>query len=384
MAFASRAPLRSIVTAAVVVAVLSEARFASAETVVQISVDTVLDGRSVSTVANGVVTPWSAGEGVDNDGNGDGFVTTAVEAILQTQGKTEGGKIGNALPDEGTFVADTRHPAIVLHFSNAAPTTSPQTHQVHQNKGSQSFQLAVLPATYSKMFLFITASEGGAALTITFTYAAGAAPTVMKLMLPDYGIGGAAANDPVFFNLIANMHKWTATDQETDVATHTITGIELAPSATATLTNIQVEKTNGSHVVFWGATGIATGAVDAGASSDGSTGTLDASASDGPADIAGAGGATDAGGSAAAGSSGMGGTSGTAPGSTGTAGTTSTGAGGSSVSTGAAGTGATSNLGRSSGGGCSLSGAPARNRASLLALTLIFGLVMRRRRRPLT
>jgi hypothetical protein len=202
--------------------------------------------------------------GVDGDGYADGFVTAAVEALLQTQNKTEGGKLGVALPNDGTFAETTRHPEIVLHFSDAAPSTSPQTHQVHISQGPQSFQFDVPPATYSKMYLLITCSEGAAALTITLNYAGGAAPTVTKLMLPDYGIGGAAANDPVFFNLISGMDKWSSTDQEGDGPSHTITGIELAPSATDMLTSIQVAKTNGSHVVFWGATGVATSAVTVG------------------------------------------------------------------------------------------------------------------------
>jgi hypothetical protein len=81
---------------------------ARADTVVQVNVDAVLDGRSVSSAASGVVTPWSPGDGLDAD---DGFVTTAVEKILQSQGKTAGGKAGPALPDDGAFAADARHPA---------------------------------------------------------------------------------------------------------------------------------------------------------------------------------------------------------------------------------------------------------------------------------
>src|SRR4029079_15981725 len=94
--------------------------------------------------------------------------------------------------------------------------------------------------------------------------AGGAQPVVQKLMLPDYGVGGAADNDKVFFNLISGMRKWSSTNQEGDGPSHTITGIELAPSATDKLTSIGIEKTNGSHVVFWGATGVARSAVDVG------------------------------------------------------------------------------------------------------------------------
>jgi hypothetical protein len=236
-----------------------------ADSVVQIPVDSVIDGRSVSTLQAATVVPWTAGEGVDGDGNSDGFVTNAVETVLQTQGKTVGGKVNVALPDDGMFPEDTRHPLMVLHFSNAAPSTSPQTHQVHQTTGAQDFEFSVPQATYSSMYLAITSSEGTGALTITMNYAGGAPATVTPIMLPDYGIGGAAATDPVVFNLISGMHKWNTQDVEGDVTSHTITAIELTPSPTDVMTSIEVKKTNGAHVVFWGATGVATSAVDGGA-----------------------------------------------------------------------------------------------------------------------
>jgi MYXO-CTERM domain-containing protein len=354
---------------------------AAADTVVQVNVDSVIDGRTVSTVANGTVTVWTVGQGVDGDGNADGFVTNAVEAILATQGKTVGGKVGVALPDDGMFPADARHPAIALHFSNAAPTTSPQTHQVYIAKGAQSFQFNVPQATYSKMFLLITASEGAAALTITLTYTGGTAPTVTKLMLPDYGIGGAAAGDPVFFNLIAGMRKWSSTDVEGDSTTHTITGIELNPMPTATLAGIQVAKTNGSHVVFWGATGIATSAVTV---AEGGTG--DASG----APDSSAGGAGGAGGTSTTGGDGAAGTTVAGDASVSGAGGSSTGAGG--TSSGAAGTagqvgsggsgGSTDSVPASSDSGCacSLAATHTRNDAAWIALGIVSGFVLRRRR----
>ena len=261
-------------TLAVALTLLSTAaaRRAAADTVVQVPVDGLIDGRTVATIANGTITPWTAMQGVDGDGNGDGYVTNAVEAALKTMGKTVGNAIGVALPDDGMFAANARHPAVQLHFSNDAPVASPQTHQIYINasRGSQMFMFNVPNATYSKMFLFITASEGAAALTITMNYAGGTAAQVVKVMLPDYGIGGATnPNDPVFFNLIAGMRKWGGTLNEGDSTTHTITGIELNPTAGAMMTSIQVQKTNGSHGVFWGATGIATSAVTTGAGGSG-------------------------------------------------------------------------------------------------------------------
>ena len=268
------------------------------------------------------------------------------------------------------------------------------------------FQFDVPAATYSKMFLFITASEGAAKLAITLNYSGGGAPTTLTLMLPDYGIGGAGANDPVFFNLIAGMRKWGTNDNEGDSTTHTITGIELNPTATAMLTSIKVEKMNGSHCVFWGATGIATSAVTSTTGTGGSGGTAGQGGQGGQGGSTGAtdGGATDA--SGAAGAGGTPGTSGAAgaTGTTGTAGSTSTGAAGSAArrrahagsTTGAAGAtstgtaGATGTTGAagttapkrsSGGGGCSVASASTRDEAACLMLAVALGLVIVRRRR---
>ncbi|HEX3852919.1 MAG TPA: hypothetical protein VHW01_18275, partial [Polyangiaceae bacterium] len=304
-----------------------------------------------------------------------------------------------ALPDNGVFPADAAsgRPEIDLHFSNAAPTTSPQTHQVHQAMGAQTFQITIPQATYSKMYLLITTSEGAAKLTVTLNYAGGKAPVVSMLTLPDYGIGGAAPGDPVFFNLIAGMRKWSGTDNEGDSQTHGITGITLTPSATDMLTSITVAKTNGSHVVFWGATGVATSPVSTG--SGGSGGGSAAAGAGGVAASGGAGGVSASGGTGGAfASSGAGGSSGalnegsagsavtsggaSAAGAAGSLGAT-TGAQSGAASTGAAGTAAVSEPAADNSGGCSLAvtRASARNSAAWGALLLGCGLVLRRRRR---
>ncbi|HWZ87998.1 MAG TPA: hypothetical protein VNW92_04090 [Polyangiaceae bacterium] len=376
MASAARARLfTALATSALCVAAFSRSARA-ADTVVQVPVDSLIDGRSVSTLAGTTIVPWSAGQGVDGDGNSDGFVTTAVEAVLLTQNKTENNQLGVALPDDGKFAATTRYPEVQLHFSNAASNTSPQTHQVHISQGPQSFMFNVPQATYSKMFLFITCSEGAAALTITLNYAGGAAPKVTSLMLPDYGIGGAQANDPVFFNLIQGMHKWSTTDQEGDGPSHTITGIELNPSPTDMLTSIQVAKTNGSHAVFWGATGIATSPVDVGGGGAGGTGSGGAGGSGGAA--AGSGG-TSSGGSAGN-TTGGASSAGTSAG--GAAGTLSTGQAGAAASGGGL-VDPTPNT-SSSTGSCAFTGtggAPARDATAWSALLLAGAVVLRRRRR---
>ena len=380
MAPAFRAQALAFGSFATLAVLLAPSIARAADTVVQVPVDGIVDGRTVSTFTGGAVVPWGAGQGVDGDGNADGYVTTAVEAELVKQGKTVGGVAGKALPDDGVFPMDARHPEIKLHFSNAADQASPQTHQLYINKGMQSMQLPVPAATYSKVFVLITASEGAAALTITLSYAGGATPVVQKLMLPDYGVGGAAANDAVFFNLIAGMRKWSSTNQEGDGPSHTITGIELKPSATDKLISIGIEKTNGSHVVFWGATGIATSAVDVGVGGAGAGGAAGTAGAGAGGASAGAGGSAAAGGAAGAPTGGV-------PGGAGTA--TAAGASGTLPAAGQAGAAPVApigNAGSSNGAstttdssGCSVSSNRSGNATLWLLLLAVCGAALKRR-----
>jgi hypothetical protein len=366
--------------AALSLAALSRSALA-ADTVVQIPVGGIIDGRTVTTWTDGALVTWSPGQGVDGDGNGDGYVTTAAEAELVKAGKTVGGQAGKALPDDGLFPMDARHPAIQLHFSNAADKASPQTHQLYIAKGAQTMNLPVPAATYSKLFLILTASEGAAALTIKLNYAGGAQPVEQKLMLPDYGIGGAKPNDPVFFNLIDGMRKWTSTNQEGDGPSHTITGIELAPSATDKLTSVDITKTNGSHVVFWGATGIATSPVDVGAGGAGGggaagAGTGGAGAGSGGLANGGTAGATAIAGAATGGVAGSVTAAGASTGGNAAAGSspvTSAGSGGSGNTAAPAAT-------AHDDGGCSYSPSPVQRTALALLAGVVIGLGLRRRR----
>jgi len=318
---------------------LTHASSALAQYVVQIPVDSVLDGRSVSTLTGGVVVPWTANEGVYNDGAGGAYATAAVKAMLAA------GAAGEGLPDDGLFPATANLPPFQLHFSNAAPATSPQTHQVHITAGPQSFQFAVPPATYSTLYLILTASEGTANITVALSYAGGAPSTMMDIMLPDSGIGVQAGGSPHFY-LITDTGKWNPADMDVEATGHTIEGIQLTPSATAMLTGVEVTKTNAAHLVFWGATGIATTPVDAGTETP-----VDSGLSGGGSDDSGAGAEASSGTS-------TGTTSGTASGAAGASGTS----GSVSATSGAASAGTSS--GATSGAGGETAGSSAAGAAS--------------------
>jgi MYXO-CTERM domain-containing protein len=351
---------------------------ARAQTVVQIPLPGVLDGRSVTTVTGGNLVVWTVptdGGGTDTgDGIQNAFATDAVA-------KLKNAPAGHTLPDDGHFAANARHPEVVLNFSNTADATSPQAHIVKPKNGT--FTFAVPPAVYSKFFMFFSGADNGTTVKVTMTFS-DASTQVFNATIPDY-FAGAPANSTVVFNLATDLAKWSKTTTIAEAGGHTITGAEFDPTGDQTLTNIQVDRGANGFLLFWGATGVATGAVaglpDAGA--DTGAPSLDA----GPADAGGGAGATGTSGAAGVGAAGdAGGAAGTGGQTTGAAGTS--GAAGATAS-GAAGTGATTSGAAGSGtfvthtgggSGCSISGATPTTRAPWLALVAV-GLWVGRRRR---
>jgi hypothetical protein len=232
---------------ACIAASLARTGAAAADEVVQVPIDSLLDGRPVTTWTAGQIVTWTVG--VDDT---DGLMTATAEAQLN--------ETGVALPDDGTFAGDATHPEIVLHFSNAAPAAAPQAHYV---MGAGQFDIPVAEGAYTSVFLIFTSSKGGSALGFTLTYADGSSSTA-NVTVPDWAMG-APANDPALFDLIGGMHKWTAQNQEIDTPNHTLTGVQLAPTAGKALSSIRVNKPDAMPTLwFWGATGVASSLVDAG------------------------------------------------------------------------------------------------------------------------
>jgi hypothetical protein len=224
---------------------LASTSWARAEVVVQLPVDAVLDGRPVATLSGGAFVAWSTGIDKDN-----GFITGAAAAALH--------QTGPALPDDGRFAASAEHPEIVLHFSNAAPVASPQA---HRSTVVDTLLVPVPPATYRKLYLFLTSSYGDAPLSIKMVYA-DKTVTTTTFTLPDWGKRKALpTSPPIFFNLVSGLHKWNKAGASVDTPSHSITGVALTPAVERTLTAIEISKTTAApYLTFWGATGIATSA----------------------------------------------------------------------------------------------------------------------------
>ena len=126
-----------IITAAVAIA--------AADQVVQVDVSSALNGRSVSTYANGTLTSANMGLDVSHYGR---FLTHSASVF-----KGDAGTI-IAVPDSGTFAATTQLPRVVLNYSNTKATGN----QTRWANSSANFTFAVPQGTYSKMFLFFTSS----------------------------------------------------------------------------------------------------------------------------------------------------------------------------------------------------------------------------------
>ena len=133
---------RVVLASSTAALILACASSASAQYVVQIPVDSILNGRAVTTLTGGAVVTFGNKQGIYSGGQ-LGYVTAAVQMMLNPTSK------GVGLPDDGFFPATANLPAFQLHFSNAAPAASPQTHQLPASAtaGPQTLQFPVPPAT---------------------------------------------------------------------------------------------------------------------------------------------------------------------------------------------------------------------------------------------
>ena len=282
---------------------------AHADTVVQVPLPGLLDGRSVTTLTAGQLVVWT----LPTDGGNlqNAFATAAVA-------KLKGAPVENALPDDGRFPANARHPEVVLHFSNDADAASPQTHKIPPS-GSITFALPT--ATYSKLFLFFNGAAGGTTIKVTLSYAD--TTGTENATIPDYYMYAPAA-DPVIFDLATNLAKWDKNTAINEANHHNITGVELHPLSDKPLSAVQVERGPNGTLLFWGATGIATSEV---------VGAGGAAGAGGSSGAAGSGSAGAAGGGAAGASAGGSSQAGMAGTNAGVGGTSSAGAGGSAGTT---------------------------------------------------
>ncbi len=212
-----------------------------ASDVIQIDVHHILTGRTVTTLTDGKLVPWTSG--VDGRGRADGYLT--LEAAV-----ANGDTNFNALPGDGAFKADSAHPFVQLNFSNS-DGKNPQTRGV---EGAGEFTFSVPSNPYQSVLLFLTSSEGPSHLHFELAYADGTLDQ-RDILLPDY-YNDIPAGDPNLFSLAKDLPKWDATDRMKEKNHHYIHGANLHPDAVKKLVSVHLAKTAPGYLVFWGATGV--------------------------------------------------------------------------------------------------------------------------------
>jgi hypothetical protein len=204
---------------------------------VQVDVSKLLNARVVATFSEGKVVPV----GINLDGAG-GVATKAAATALN-------GNPDTAVPDDGTFPANTDHPEVVLHFSNADGTGN----QVRRMPQPEDFSFEVPAQNYAKMYLFFTSGASGPApLHLTLTYQDGTTEE-KDIVCPDWWPDLKPTDIGVFY-LAHNLTKWSTKSTILEKDHHNILGIGIDVTPTKALTSIKVHKTH-PLVCFWGATG---------------------------------------------------------------------------------------------------------------------------------
>jgi hypothetical protein len=214
---------------------------AGASETIQVDVRSILNGRSVTTLTDGKLVPWT--QGIDGGGLADGYMT--LEASL-----FNGDKAPKALPGDGVFKATAAHPEVRLNYGNEDGKGA-QTRSV---KGEGELAFPVPSKRYARMLLFMSSAEGPSHLSVTLAYADGSREQ-REIVLPDYYFD-APAGDPSVFSLASDLAKWNRSGHMAEANHHYIHGVELHPDAKKELIRVQVGKTAPAYLVFWGATGV--------------------------------------------------------------------------------------------------------------------------------
>ncbi len=204
---------------------------------VQFEMGGLLNARPVTTVSNGKLVPW-----VESlDGTGSGEATMAA-------GKLMGDALPKALPDDGRFPANDRHPEVLLHFSNSDATGK----QVHRSLAADTFSLPAVPGNYSHLSVFCMSGNGPSSLNIKLIYQDGM--EIRNVVVPDW-YTQIAGSDTTRYNLAQDLAKWNQANQKMESDHHYLYGLSLSPNRARILTRMEVIKTKPGVLTFWGATG---------------------------------------------------------------------------------------------------------------------------------
>ena len=206
---------------------------------IQLDVNSLLNARPVTISSQGKAVPWTEGL----DGEWSGVATLSAAEVLGTP-------TPNALPNDGRFRANTRHPEVALNFSDA-DADSPQ---VRRSQGEDSYHFEVPPGCYSRLFLFCMSANGPSQLNVALSYQDGSVDQ-KALEVPDW-FNPISEDDPVRFNLAGDLAKWNKTRQMSETNHHYLYGIELNPRPRKILHRVTINKLPAGTLTFWGATAV--------------------------------------------------------------------------------------------------------------------------------
>ncbi|WP_254173994.1 DUF4347 domain-containing protein [Planktothrix pseudagardhii] len=188
------------------------------------------------------------------DPSQNGLSQPSETLITQSFATFKAGANGNGLPDNGSFAANTYHPAIQLGYSN----TSDGNNAKVLSANNTSFTFNITSGQYSAIHLFATSTDGTAGIEVKFNYSDGTNETSTADVPDWFDTITESANTYYLIDGMDRSFDLTGSNYH-DADTAALYGLKFAPNPAKTLSSITFTKTSGTTannwVSFFGATG---------------------------------------------------------------------------------------------------------------------------------
>ena len=211
---------------------------------VQIDIRSLLNARVVTTLSKQKLVSWS--KGIDSAWSAEATMSAAIKM---------GSKNPLALPDNGFFDANQKHPAVQLNFKNEDALNK----QVRLSSKEDGYTIQLDGKKYDQLDLFLTSANGESILDIELIYDGWSEKRTASI--PDWAFP-AHPSDQNLYNLAENLGKWSDKNKLLEPNSHYIHGLRLHPSAKSKLKSVRIKKSKQGTLCLWGATGV-LGQVDA-------------------------------------------------------------------------------------------------------------------------
>jgi hypothetical protein len=213
---------------------------------VQVDVKELLNARVVTTVTDGKVNNLK----IDIDGAG-GHATKAAAELVKA-------KDSHALPNDGKFAANEKHPEVVLNYKDG----DGEANQARRVSGEGTFSFAVPEKKYGQMWLWVTSGQGPSNIHMELTYKDGTSET-KDIQVPDWfwelkpNAKDPKEDDKNRCNLAVDLSKFSKGGPVigNEMRHHFIHGVDATPDASKVLVKVTVKKDKGGLMCFYGATG---------------------------------------------------------------------------------------------------------------------------------